>query len=126
MQNPYELLYAPLPDVDAYLERIGFQGEASPDVETLNRLIRCHMENVPFENIDVYYSKQAPSLEIPALWDKMITRRRGGYCFELNGMFGWLLRELGFKTAAMALCDDSDGPSISASHPASGHYRVPG
>lgn len=80
-----------------YLKRIGFGGKITRTAETLAELQRCHMMSVPYESIDIWRGKAGP-LTYEAMYDKIVRRRRGGYCFELNGMFGWLLRELGFKT----------------------------
>jgi N-hydroxyarylamine O-acetyltransferase len=55
-----------------------------------------HLHTVPYENFDIL--RRIPlSLEIPDLIEKIVVRRRGGYCFELNALFGWLLRELGYR-----------------------------
>ena len=94
----YEELYAPLPDVDAYLRRIGIEDknfEICP--ETLSRLIRAHLLSVPFENLDVWATGESPSLAIADIFDKVVTRGRGGYCFELNSLFCKLLCALGFE-----------------------------
>jgi N-hydroxyarylamine O-acetyltransferase len=79
-----------------YLARIGFDGDAPPTLETLNRLVAAHQCAVPFENLDVCEFGLVPSLEIHALFDKVVTRRRGGYCFELNAIFAALLASVGF------------------------------
>lgn len=94
----YEELYAPLPNIDAYLERIGLTREGLvPNEETLSRLIRAHLLNVPFENLDVWATGESPSLATEDIFDKVVTRRRGGYCFELNSLFHRLLNALGFE-----------------------------
>lgn len=99
---PFSGLYAPIPDVDAYLSRIGFSGEIKNDGETLGRLMRAHMQSVPFENLEVYYDKREPQLSTEALFDKIVSNRRGGYCFELNGLFSRLLSSLGFSVSLFA------------------------
>jgi len=90
----YEELYAPLPAVQPYLNRIGFTGTAVTTPEELNALIVAHLQTVPFENLDVLTAVKPPELGIPALYDKIVTRRRGGYCFELNAMLYALLQAL--------------------------------
>jgi arylamine N-acetyltransferase len=85
----------PMCSVSAYLERIGFVGEAKPDVKTLFALQEQHVLSIPYENLEIMQRKPI-TLDVPALYDKMITRKRGGYCFELNGLFAWLLEEIGF------------------------------
>ena len=82
--------------VQAYLKRIGYRGKVAPTVETLVRLHRCHIMNVPYESLDIWRGK-ADDLAYETVYDKIVTRGRGGYCFELNGLFAWLLRELGFE-----------------------------
>jgi len=81
--------------IGPYLARIGFSGPALPTVETLHALQSLHNERVPYENLDIINGVPL-SLEIPAIYDKVVTRGRGGYCFELNGLFAWLLRRIGY------------------------------
>ncbi|MFC7679796.1 arylamine N-acetyltransferase [Paenibacillus sp. GCM10028914] len=83
------------PDVKRYLERIGYNGPTDISIEVLAQLQEHHIYTVPYENLDILGGIPL-SLEIPNLFDKIVTRRRGGYCFELNALFGWLLQELGF------------------------------
>jgi N-hydroxyarylamine O-acetyltransferase len=59
------------------------------------------MYTVPFENLDIHLGRPL-SLDTPALFDKIVTRRRGGFCYELNGLFCGLLRELGFRVAMVS------------------------
>ena len=82
-------------DVRAYLDRIGFTGPIDRSAHTLAGLQAAHLMAVPYENLDIL-GKVPLSLEIPDLYDKLVRRRRGGYCFELNGLFAWLLEQLGF------------------------------
>jgi len=81
--------------IRAYLNRIGFTGEPRLDFETLHRLQKYHLQSVPYENLDIM--RNVPlALDPEGIFEKIVTRRRGGYCFELNGLFAWLLRSLGF------------------------------
>jgi N-hydroxyarylamine O-acetyltransferase len=82
--------------VDSYLDRLHYGGPTAVTLETLVRLHRAHMFAVPFENLDIHLGVPI-ALSVPALFEKIVTRRRGGYCYELNGLFAWLLAELGFK-----------------------------
>ncbi|UVI31097.1 arylamine N-acetyltransferase family protein [Paenibacillus spongiae] len=83
------------PEVNAYLTRIGFNGPIDGSASTLAELQERHLHTVPYENLDIL--QRIPlSLEIPDLIEKIVVHRRGGYCFELNALFGWLLRELGY------------------------------
>lgn len=83
-------------DVSAYLNRINHRGSTKPTAETLRALHRTHLLTVPFENLDIHIGKRI-ILDEGALYDKIVNSRRGGYCYELNGLFAWLLRELGYQ-----------------------------
>lgn len=82
-------------DVDAYLQRIEYAGRREPSPETLRSLIAAHLRRVPFENLSAWWGEEI-ALREDWLFDKMVTRRRGGFCYELNGLFAALLREMGF------------------------------
>ena len=84
-------------NLTAYLNRIQYSGSVNPDVQTLQGLHRAHMLHVPFENLDIGL-KRPILLSEEALWNKIILQGRGGFCYELNGMFARLLREIGFDT----------------------------
>lgn len=90
-----------LVDVDAYLRRIGYEGPRLPSVETLRDLQVAHLQSVPFENLSIH-SGDPIVLEDEALFEKVVTRRRGGFCYELNGLFAALLRALGFEVEMLA------------------------
>ncbi len=64
--------------------------------QTLRHLHLAHLEQVPFENLDIHLGRPI-SLELPLLYDKIARRRRGGFCYELNGLFAWLLSRLGYE-----------------------------
>jgi len=102
-------------NVDAYLARIGYHGPRDPTPGTLRTLHRAHMERVPFENLDIHAGRPIV-LEEGALFDKIVGRRRGGFCYELNGLFSALLRELGFRvtrlSAGVLKDDGSFGPDF--------------
>ena len=93
-----EKLYEPLPDVGAYLERIGIADPEPLTPEFLDKLIDAHQRAVPFDDLDVYEFQMNPSLGIADLFEKIVVRKRGGYCFELNALFNSLLLALGFQT----------------------------
>ncbi|MDO4616553.1 MAG: arylamine N-acetyltransferase [Lachnospiraceae bacterium] len=92
----FEELYSPLPDREAYLNRIG-AGAGPCSLESLDELILAHQKAVPFENLDPYYTKKTLSCAIDDLFDKIVTRKRGGYCFEQNALFVSLLQSLGYS-----------------------------
>lgn len=83
-------------NVIAYLNRIGIEGPAAPTLDMLSRLQYAHLHHIPYENLDVMNGIPI-SLEIERLFDKIVTRGRGGYCFELNALFGWLLDRLAYR-----------------------------
>jgi len=99
-------------EIQAYLRRIGFEGVPKKDFATLSRLQSQHLKTVPYENLDIM--RDIPlSLEIEDMYEKIVVRHRGGYCFELNGLFAWLLRELGFNVTeymARFLRDETEIP----------------
>ncbi len=88
-------------DRHTYLARIGYEGPVGPSIETLRALHRAHVLTVPFENLDIHLGRSI-SLEPSDLFRKIIVNRRGGYCFELNGLFALLLEELGFTVTRLA------------------------
>jgi N-hydroxyarylamine O-acetyltransferase len=102
-------------DVDAYLERIGYRGPLAPTAETLRRLHVAHLLAVPFENLSIHAGEPVV-LDDESLFDKVIARVRGGFCYELNGLFAALLRELGFRvemlSAAVARRGGGFGPEF--------------
>jgi len=82
-------------DTARYTARIGYSGPLAPTVAVLCDLHRRHMEAVPFENLDVPLGRRI-LLAPDALWDKVMIRRRGGFCYELNTLFGRMLQALGY------------------------------
>lgn len=83
-------------DLDAYCGRIGHAHSAAADLDTLRELHRRHVGSVPFENLDIQLGMPI-ILELEQLVEKIVHRRRGGYCFEQNTLFLAVLRELGFE-----------------------------
>jgi len=83
-------------EVQEYLSRIGYRGPVRTDRTTLRRLHRAHMLAVPFENLDIIAGRRIV-LDEPSFYDKIVSRRRGGFCYELNGLFAWLLGAIGFR-----------------------------
>ena len=84
-----------------YLERINYRGSLTTGADTLRRLHVAHLTTVPFENLSIQAGEPIV-LEDEALFDKIVKRRRGGFCYELNGLFAWLLRAMGFRVAMLA------------------------
>ena len=98
---------------DAYLKRMGYAGVTNPNAETLRALHRAHLFTVPFENLDIGLKRTIPC-DADAAVRKIVEQRRGGFCYELNGAFAWLLRALGFQvtllSARVGRPDGSLGP----------------
>ena len=88
-------------DIDAYLERIGAPPPAAVTLDALAELVLAHLYSVPFENLDIAAGRRL-SVDVEAIHDKIVTRRRGGFCYELNGLFAGLLRELGYDVTLLA------------------------
>jgi N-hydroxyarylamine O-acetyltransferase len=88
-------------DIKAYFRRIGYAGTARADLATLQALHRAHPIAIPFENLSTLLREPIP-LDVEALQEKLITRRRGGYCFEHNTLFGEVLRAIGFEVIGLA------------------------
>ena len=82
-------------DLPAYLDRIGLRVPPSATAEGLERLVRAHRLAVPFENLDIPLGRGI-TLDPDAVFDKLVRRRRGGYCFEQNGLLNMALAALGF------------------------------
>jgi N-hydroxyarylamine O-acetyltransferase len=87
--------------VAEYLDRVGYDGPTDATEETLRRLHHAHLLAVPFENLDIHVGRPIV-LDLDAIFEKVVRRRRGGFCYELNGLFGWLLGELGFDVTMVS------------------------
>jgi N-hydroxyarylamine O-acetyltransferase len=87
--------------LQSYFRRIGYTGAASPDLSTLIDLHARHVSEIPFENLDPLTGR-AVRLDLPALQEKLVASRRGGYCFEQNLLFKAALEALGFKVTGLA------------------------
>ena len=87
-------------DLQAYLSRIGLDAPPAATVEGLARVQRAHRHSIPFENLDVVLGRGI-SLDPGAVFDKLVRRKRGGYCFEQNGLLQDALRALGFSVRSL-------------------------
>lgn len=113
---------------DAYLQRIGLTDARCEDLpadrETLERVVAEHLYSVPFENLAIVgdphgaMTGEGVSLFLPDLYEKLVDDERGGYCFELNGLFAWLLGELGFDVdrCAARVTDEGEFGQPPANH----------
>jgi arylamine N-acetyltransferase len=84
-------------DLTGYFDRIGYSGGADPTLEVLQDLVTAHTQAIPFENLDPLLGVPIDDLSPEALSDKLVRRRRGGYCYEHNGLMGEVLAEIGFE-----------------------------
>jgi N-hydroxyarylamine O-acetyltransferase len=102
-------------NIAAYLERITYHGPRRPTAAVLRDLHVAHLLAVPFENLSIHHGEPIV-LETGRLFDKIVRRRRGGFCYEANGLFAALLRALGFEvsllSAAVARPEGGFGPDF--------------
>ena len=84
----------------AYLERIGVAGSVENDLSSLQALHRAHLHGITYENLDVQLGRPA-DLDIERIYRKIVEERRGGWCYEMNGLLGWALAEAGFEITRM-------------------------
>jgi arylamine N-acetyltransferase len=89
-------------DLAAYFDRVDYHGPTEPNLELLQDLMAAHTRAIPFENLDPLLGVPVADLGPEALSDKLIHRRRGGYCYEQNGLMGYVLAELGFRVRRLA------------------------
>ncbi|MFR7831460.1 MAG: arylamine N-acetyltransferase family protein [Blautia wexlerae] len=88
---------------EAYLNRIGYEGELRTDKKCLEKIMDLHLCSIPFENLEVFDEGRIPSLRSEDIYEKIIVRKRGGYCFELNKLFYELLKALDFRVIPVAV-----------------------
>jgi N-hydroxyarylamine O-acetyltransferase len=88
-------------DLDAYLQRIGYDGSRAPTLATLSAIHRHHALAIPFENLTPFL-KQPVRLDVPSLVQKIVDEGRGGYCFEHNLLLRAVLTTLGFEVSGLA------------------------
>ena len=88
-------------DLDAYFRRIGYRGPRQAELEVLEAVHRAHVGAIPFESLNPLLGRPV-ELSPEALEDKLVHRRRGGYCFEQNGLFFLVLEALGIRATPLA------------------------
>jgi N-hydroxyarylamine O-acetyltransferase len=88
-------------DATAYLKRMNYSGSLDPNAETLRQLQVAHLLSVPFENLSIHAGEPIVLNDMD-LFNKLVVRRRGGFCYELNGLFAALLRSLGFDVQMLS------------------------
>lgn len=100
-----------------YLKRIKYKGELRPNLKVLKALQKAHLLNVPFENLDIHYHNPI-ELNINSIYKKIVLNNRGGFCYELNGLFYELLLSLKFKAKRISarVYDKENGYSPEFDH----------
>ena len=103
--------------LQSYFDRIDYTGLADPTVATLVALHEKHVTSVPFENLDVQLGCPVSTRPEDA-YKKIVDRGRGGWCYEQNGLFGWVLSELGFDVIRVAagVMREEFGKAVDANH----------
>ena len=89
-------------DLNGYFDRIDYRGPAEPNLDVLQGLVTAHTRTIPFENLDPLMGVPVDDLSPECLTDKLVRRRRGGYCYEQNGLMGYVLAEIGFRVRRFA------------------------
>lgn len=87
--------------IEPYLRRIEYSGPTQRNLGVLRKLHRQHLLTVPFENLDIH-SGRPIRLDQELFFRKIVGERRGGYCYELNGCFAWLLNKIGFSVSMLS------------------------
>ena len=84
-----------------YFKRIGYTGDVKPDLATLTAIHRAHLLTIPYENLDIH--RECPvTTDVEQIYEKIVNQNRGGWCFEMNGLLAWALREVGFNVTLMS------------------------
>jgi N-hydroxyarylamine O-acetyltransferase len=82
-----------------YLVRIDYQGPVTLDLDCLRAIHQQHLLNIPYENFGVQLWRPL-DLDLERIFEKIVHRRRGGWCYEMNGLLDWALRQVGFDVVA--------------------------
>ncbi|MEO0470335.1 MAG: arylamine N-acetyltransferase [Bacteroidota bacterium] len=102
-------------NIIAYLSRISHHDTPRPDFFGLKKLQQLHLSHIPFENLDIHYENKI-ELDLEKIFEKLIRNRRGGFCYELNALFHWLLTNCGFEvdmiSARVHIEGDKFGPEF--------------
>ncbi|MND96774.1 Arylamine N-acetyltransferase [compost metagenome] len=106
------------PTLKDYLERIAISDGVSGDLETLKKLTQAHPKHITFENIDSF-TGIVPAIDTTDIFQKLVTEKRGGYCYEQNSLFKEVLQALGFNIKmhlARVLWSSKDGSETARTH----------
>lgn len=104
-------------NLTAYLNRIGFDEVPRADLDTLRRIHRLHLAAIPYENLDVQLGRKL-GFDIDAHFRKLVGSKRGGWCYEMNGLMAWALEQIGFRVMRLAggVRRDTAGDVVVGSH----------
>jgi len=104
-------------NLQLYLDRVGVSGSVRPDLDTFRRVHRAHAEALTYENLDVQLGVPV-TRDARASFDKIVRRGRGGWCYEMNGLLGWALEEIGFDVTRLAgaVMRDAFGDAMTGNH----------
>lgn len=94
-------------NLEQYFKRIGYNGSTALNADTLRELHRAHLYSVPFENLDIHLDRPI-SIALADIYDKIVVRKRGGFCYEQNGLFAAVLRQMGFKVDILEALPSED------------------
>ena len=103
--------------LEDYFERVKWSDSAQPTPGTLGALMRAHNHNIPFENLDVQLGNTLTT-NVEDAYDKIVSRKRGGWCYEHNGLFGWALDQIGYNVRRITatVMRAHRGPTANANH----------
>ena len=88
-------------ELSEYLSRIEFRGQVAVDLDCLAAIHHQHLLHIPYENLDIQLGRPL-DFDLGRIFDKLVHQRRGGWCYEMNGLLGWALTEVGFDVMRMA------------------------
>jgi N-hydroxyarylamine O-acetyltransferase len=88
-------------NLQTYLDRIEYTGSVQPNLQTLRAVHRAHLLRIPYENLDIHLGRTL-TLEVRDAYQKIVLDGRGGWCFEMNGLLAWALREIGFEVRLLS------------------------
>lgn len=88
-------------ELTSYLKRIHYDGSLAVNIDTLTSLHRAHLYAIPYENFDIHLGGYL-RLDEDHIFKKLVIAGRGGWCYEMNGLFAWALRELGFPVKMLS------------------------
>lgn len=83
-------------DLNEYLKVINYEGSLNPDADTLTKICDLHSQTFPFDIFDMFGGKPK-ILSLEKIYNDMVVNKRGGFCYEQNGLLHWVLQEIGFK-----------------------------